>query len=79
MKQQFTTNDLLRYLYDEVSYLERIAIDKALKSDAALAESLAALEEGQDTLNEVELEPSEFSIQAILNYSGSSHFETEPM
>lgn len=79
MKQQFTTNDLLRYLYNEVSYLERIAIEKALKSDAILAESLEALEAGHATLDEVELVPSNLSIQAILNYSGSSHFETEPM
>ena len=79
MKHQFTTFDLVRYLYQEVSYLERIAIEKALKSDKVLATEFDQLQMGADILDELELAPSALSIQNILNHSSSSRFETEPM
>lgn len=79
MKHRFTTFDLVRFLYQEVSYMERIAIQKALKSDTALAEEFEQLQAGSSmlNLNELELAPSALSIQNILNYSSSSRLEKE--
>ena len=77
MKHRFTTFDLVRFLYQEVSYMERIAIQKALKSDTALAEEFEQLQAGSSMLNELELAPSALSIQNILNYSSSSRLEKE--
>lgn len=78
MKHRFTSFDLVRYLYQEVSYLEHLAIEKALKSDTELAAELEQLQAGYDVLDELELAPSACSIQNILNHSSRSRLETEP-
>lgn len=77
MKNQFTNHDLIRYAYGEVSFLEKVAIEKALKTDLELANEFEKLQKSRQKLDEVELMPSVHSIQAILNYSSSSHYETE--
>jgi hypothetical protein len=76
MKHQFTTHDLIRYMYKELSYLELAALEKALKEDAALANQLSILKESQKTFKDLQLKPAESSLKNILNYSKRSRYET---
>lgn len=81
MKQHFTHNDLLRYIYNEVSYLEKLAIELELQRDEALLAEYMQLcqvhAQLDELLEEEELAPSSVCVHNILAYSQSSHLETE--
>ena len=80
MKQHFTHNDLLRYIYNEVSYLEKLAIELELQRNEALLTEYMQLCESSaqlDDLLDEELSPSSVCVHNILAYSQSSHLETE--
>lgn len=77
MKHQFTTYHLIRYIYNELGILEMAAVEKALKEDASLAEQLGFLRYNQNSLKDLEINPSEGTIVNILKYSKSSNYEAE--
>lgn len=83
MKHIITQNDLLLYLYNEVSYLEKMAIEQALKTNAQLQKELQNLRAMDEQLIDVidteqtAAAPSALSLQNILNYSQRSHLTTE--
>lgn len=83
MKHIITQNDLLLYLYNEVSYLEKMAIEQALKTNAQLQKELQNLRAMDEQLIDVidteqtAAAPSVLSLQNILNYSQRSHLTTE--
>ncbi|EJF53361.1 hypothetical protein SapgrDRAFT_1655 [Saprospira grandis DSM 2844] len=77
MKQLFTTQDLLLYLYDELDCLESMALQKALKTNISLQEELEQLKKGQSQLDDCLLEPEQDILDNILDYSRLSHLETE--
>jgi len=77
MKHQITKEDLVRDIYGEADYLEKMAIQKAKHSDPKIKEDYNSLKKAQELLDAVDLQPPNFIIQNILNYSKSSEFETE--
>jgi len=77
MKQLFTTQDLLLYLYNELDCLESMAIQKALETNVSLQEELEQLKRGQSQLDDCLLEPDQDILDNILDYSRLSHLETE--
>ncbi|WCL82848.1 hypothetical protein PPO43_07065 [Saprospira sp. CCB-QB6] len=77
MKQLFTTQDLLLYLYNELDCLESMAIQKALETNISLQEELEQLKRGQAQLDDCLLEPDQDILDNILDYSRLSHLETE--
>ncbi len=77
MKHQITKANLVRDIYDESSYLEKMAIQQAKKTDSQIEEEYNDLKKAQDMLNSVEIQPPQFLIQNILDYSKSSEFETK--
>ena len=83
MKHIITQNDLLLYLYNEVSYLEKMAIEQALKTNVQLQlelQNLRAMDEQLIDIIDTEktaAAPSALSLQNILNYSQRSHLTTE--
>jgi type II secretory pathway component PulM len=83
MKHIITQNDLLLYLYNEVSYLEKMAIEQALKTNAQLQKELQNLRAMDEQLIDIidtektAAAPSDLSLQNILNYSQRSHLTTE--
>lgn len=77
MKHQITTEDLVRDIYGESSYLEKMAIQTAKNFDSTIKEELKSLKKAQNLLDSVEIQPPSFVIQRILNYSKSSKFEAE--
>ncbi|WMX15381.1 MULTISPECIES: hypothetical protein [unclassified Aureispira] len=77
MKHQITKEDLVRDIYGETDYLEKMAIQKAKHSDSKIKENHNALKKAQQLLDAVDIQPPSFVVQNILNYSKSSEFEAE--
>jgi hypothetical protein len=69
MANTYTENDLLFYLYNEMSAEEASKLENYLVLDANLQTSLANLKAGMEVLNNLEAEPSPTSIDLILEYS----------
>lgn len=77
MKQQFTKEDLVRDIYGESSYLEKMAIQKAKENDSEVKEDYKSLKKAKNLLDSVDIQPPSFIVQNILDYSKSSEFEAE--
>ena len=77
MKHHITKEDLVRDIYNESSYLEKMAIQQAKQSSIEVREEHQSLKKAKDLLDSVDIQPPSFVIQNILNYSKSSEFETE--
>lgn len=66
----FTPEELIQYLYGEVSQEQAMNIEKALQNDWSLQQKLAVLKESQQILDAVPLQqPRKQAISAILNYA----------
>lgn len=75
MKQSFTNNDLVRYIYKETSLADTLAIQEALLADAALLENYQTLMSGYIELPKATFAPTTSALQNILNYSSRSVVE----
>ena len=76
MKEKFTPNHLIKYIYKETSAVETIAISEALLEDEVLFEQYQELLLGFQQLPKVKFNPSPSAIQNILRYSQQSIVET---
>ncbi len=66
----FTTDDLLRYLYNELAPLEKEALKHALQSDWALREKLQVLRLSMQRLQSSPLmQPRPKTVEAVLAYA----------
>jgi uncharacterized membrane protein YkgB len=75
MKHFISSQDLLQFLYEEVDYLKKMAIEKALQEDPELREEWEALLSSYQLLQAEhfqEVLPDELAIQNILAYSQNS-------
>ena len=78
MKYHISADDLIRYIYQEVSFLEKMAIEKAMRHNSQLREDYQQLIAAQKSLNQiVDDNPNESALTRILAYSQLSNFETE--
>ena len=68
----FTTEDLIQYMYKETSQEQTLAIEKALQSDWALQDKLNVLKDSMTRLDKMVKSPRQQSIDAILNYARST-------
>ena len=75
MKQTFTPNHLVKYLYSETSASERLAMDEALATNINLREEYNELRTAYQQLPKVKFSPSDKSIQNILRYSKRTALE----
>lgn len=71
MIKTFTQDDLVRYIYQETTKEENIEIEQAMLFDEALADDYAELCGVVSSLNGIQKEPSQSTIDSILNYSKS--------
>ena len=71
MIKTFTQDDLVRYIYQETTAEESIEIETALIFDEELSDQLNELKKTVDLLEQVQVKPSESSIDRILSYSKS--------
>lgn len=77
MANNYTENELLLYLYNELSELESAQIESALLSNSSLQNSLSKLKEGIAVLEKLGAEPSPTSIELIMEYSQQSAAQLE--
>ncbi len=75
MKQKFTSDDLVNYLYNEVGATKRLAMDEALCENLELREEYRSLREAYQQLPKVTFRPSSPSIHRILKYSERTALE----
>ncbi|HRD58958.1 MAG TPA: hypothetical protein PK504_12975 [Ferruginibacter sp.] len=69
----FTTEDLLQYLYNETSAEKKEAMNAALISDWSLREKLETLVAPKATLDSIQLvSPRKSTLESILNYAEKS-------
>lgn len=76
MKQKFTSNDLIRFIYNETSAADTLGITEALSQDICLSEEHDALNSSYQQLPKAKFDPSKSTIQNILRYSENSAVQT---
>jgi hypothetical protein len=70
---KFTTEDLLLFLYDEMSAEQKKEIEAALRSDWALSQKFQVLKEAHEKLNKIKLaSPRSNTIASIMQYAEES-------
>ena len=69
MTKTFTKNDLVRFVYKELSEEEHNQIKNSAIQDPELEDSIKELEVTRDSLNNVMASPSQRSIDNILAFS----------
>lgn len=75
MKQNFTPEDLMAYLYAETSIAQRLTIQDALRRDPVLSLELEQLRMSKRQFPKVKFTAPKRSLQSILNYSRSTALE----
>lgn len=75
MTKYFTPNDLLRYIYQEMSEGENELVVQALRSDDHLMQDYLDMLSTLDQLNQLILTPSEKVVKSILRKANSTGLE----
>jgi hypothetical protein len=65
MTKLFTPNDLIRYIYQEMSEVEKDLLVQALQSDDTLMQEYVEMLSTLDQLEQLQLSPSEKVVKAI--------------
>ena len=71
MTKTFTHDDVIRYLYNETSDEEKKELEQALICDNQLLDKYKELSGVVRKIEEATVDPSEKTIESILNYSKS--------
>ncbi|GEO10280.1 hypothetical protein [Segetibacter aerophilus] len=74
----YSTEELIQYVYQETSPEKTQALEKALENDWNLKEKLGALKDSMQQLDTVITSPREQSITAILNYAKRTSVVEQP-
>ncbi len=70
----FTTEDLLRYMYNEMSKEEKADLEQQLRNNWALREKFRVLKESENSLRKFTLQgPRSKTLQAIMQYANHAH------
>ena len=64
-----TKNSLIKYLYNECDLFEMLEIEHALSEDKELRKTYRALLNARKTLNSHCIQPSQRTLDVILNYA----------
>lgn len=75
MTKSFTPNDLLRYIYQEMSEGENELVVQALRSEDHLMQDYLDMLSTLDQLNQLILTPSEKVVKSILRKANSTGLE----
>ncbi|MBM3432912.1 MAG: hypothetical protein FJX92_07950 [Bacteroidetes bacterium] len=76
MKQVFTPEDLLEYLYKETDPVRTQSIEEALETDWTLREKLTVLQASRQRLDRLIESPRTETILRILNYARQEKVST---
>ena len=76
MTKTITRDDVLRYIFNETSEEENLAIEKQLIVNSGLMEFYKRAADTVNNIQDLQLEPSEKSMNRIMNFSSSLRFES---
>ncbi|MHA7131935.1 hypothetical protein [Algoriphagus namhaensis] len=65
MIKQFTPNDLVRYIYQEMSEVEQDLLMQALHSDHSLMQEYVEMLSTIEQMDQIQLQPSEKVVKSI--------------
>jgi hypothetical protein len=71
MNKNFTFEDLIRYAYNETGFIESVKIRQAIDENPELCENYVQLVNTMHVMDSLLKEPSEKSVENILEYSKS--------
>jgi hypothetical protein len=77
MTKKFTSEDLLRYAYEETDSFTEAEIAHSVGQDEALQEELLAIEQVKEHLDADMKRPSASSLKIIMDYSRESNKELQ--
>ena len=69
MIKTFTENDLIRFLYNELSNKESEEIERAILTDNVLQEQISTLRKLHKDMDRLQVSPSGKTVQKILEFS----------
>ncbi|MDG1275868.1 MAG: hypothetical protein P8O16_01220 [Algoriphagus sp.] len=72
MTKQFTQNDLIRYIYQEMKEVEQELLVQALHSDDSLMEEYIELLSTIEQVDQIQLQPSASVVNAIKDMAHST-------
>ena len=75
MKQSFTKNSLIKFIYNEVSTSEKLAISEALSQDVQLRKEYYRLKAAQAKLPQVKFNAPRSVLDNILQHNRNTAFE----
>lgn len=75
MNRNITQDSILLYLYNELNAGDRLAVENAMAHDAALREYFEEQKQLLRSLDECSFEPSETSVQIVMEESHSTNLE----
>lgn len=70
---KITSEDLIRYLYNETSASKTARIEEALQIDSQLRDEFEKIKSTHSTLKDVSLSPRQESVNKILEYASKMH------
>jgi hypothetical protein len=65
----FTTEDMIRFLYNEMTPEETLLVNEALASDWKLKEKFEMLKASKNDLDSIHFTPRKSSINSIMQYA----------
>ncbi|MGV3598304.1 MAG: hypothetical protein ACO1PI_10590 [Bacteroidota bacterium] len=77
MNSNFTTNDLLLFLYGEMNADKAAVLTEQLITDVALRAEYLKLKETKERLDAEQFEPDATTINMVMDYSASYHSAPE--
>ncbi len=77
MNSNFTTNDLLLFLYGEMNADKASVLTEQLITDVALRAEYQKLKETKERLDAEQFEPDATTINMVMDYSASYHSAPE--
>ncbi|KAB2914970.1 MAG: hypothetical protein F9K23_12670 [Bacteroidetes bacterium] len=77
MNSNFTTNDLLLFLYGEMNADKAAVLTEQLITDVALRAEFQKLKETKERLDAEQFEPDATTINMVMDYSASYHSAPE--
>lgn len=69
MNKTLTFSDLIYLAYDNPNYIADDELRHAIEDDIYMRKELEMIEDAQELLDGIDFEPSETSVENILNYS----------
>jgi hypothetical protein len=77
MTHNFTPEDLLQYLYKELSPAENAAIEKAMAEDWTLREKFDVIKKAAQRLSQLNLSPRTETVLSVLKYANKTLATTD--